>query len=232
MIVIKIGGSLLFDDNGNILADKIKSYCKIIKEAKNVCAIVCGGGIIARKYINASKIINMSESYKDFLGILVSRLNCFLFIAALGDIAYPKPAENIQDVLLSNAMNKIILAGGFIPAQSTTTVALEIAEILNSRDIIILTDVDGIYNKNPKEFTDALKYDKISIDELEKIIIKNSNDLQSAAGEYRIFDALSIQIFKRNNLNIRIINGNNPNNLKDVLSKGLLNTKIGTLIEK
>ncbi|MHA1338630.1 MAG: UMP kinase [Promethearchaeota archaeon] len=232
MFVIKIGGSLLFKENGDINAERIKEYSDVIKEAQNVSAIVCGGGMIARKYIKTSKIIPMSESYKDLLGIMVSRINARLFIAALAEYSYPKPVTNLQEALISKAMKKLIIAGGFIPGQSTTTVTLEIAEIINSNEIIILTDVNGIYNKNPKKYPNAKLFEHLSISKLEEIILQEGGEKQSAAGEYRIFDALSIQIFKRNNMKIRLINGNNYNNLREILQKGIDKCQIGTLITK
>lgn len=230
--ILKIGGSLLFDESGEINAHLISQYIRVIKESKKVKGIIIGGGSLARKYINAANFLKANESMKDLLGIDISRVNSRLFIIGLGDIAYPIPIKTLEEVIIANSMGKIAVLGGFIPGQSTTTVALEVAEAMNTQDILVLTDVDGIYNKNPKKFHDAKKYDKISTEELEKVILSMGEDNQAAAGEYRIFDALSIQIFKRGNFSIRLFNGKNIEEFEQILKDKIINSKIGTLITK
>ncbi len=230
--LIKIGGSLLFDKNGDIEVEKIKKFADIIKSVSNVGCIVCGGGIIARKYIHAARGLGLNESYLDLLGIDVSRVNARLLIASLGDNVFPSVIKSVEEAMIASISNKTIISGGFIPGQSTTTVSMEIAEAMNINRILILTDVDGIYDKNPKEFTDAQKYDKITIDDLEKVILGSGGENQSAAGEYRIFDALSVQIFKRSNIMIRLINGNKSKDLDKILKSDFLSSKLGTLIIK
>ncbi|MHA1729637.1 MAG: UMP kinase [Promethearchaeota archaeon] len=228
---MKLGGSILFDENGDINLKLIKEFVEVIKSTQKVKGIVCGGGIIARKFIHTARELGVNESSLDLLGIDVARVNARLLISALGNDAYPVVVKSVEEVQTASYFNKIIIAGGFVPGQSTTTVVMQIIEAINAKNLLILTDVDGIYDKNPKEFSDAKKFDKITIDELEKLIL-NVGEKQSAAGEYRIFDAVSIQIFKRNNFHIRLFNGNNPNNLREVLKSGIVSSKIGTLILK
>lgn len=230
--ILKVGGSLLFNELGEVNVQLINQYIRIIKEYKKVKGIIIGGGTIARKYINAAKFLNANESMKDLLGIDISRVNSRLFIIGLGDIAYPIPVKTLEEVMIANSMGKVAVLGGFIPGQSTTTVALEVAEAMNAENILILTDVDGIFNKNPKKYHDAKKYEKISIDELEQLILTMGDDNQAAAGEYRIFDALSIQIFKRGNFSIKLINGRKIEDCEQILKGEIYNSKVGTLITK
>ena len=229
--VIKIGGSLLFDKNGDIVIERIKILTDIIKSSHLIRGIVCGGGIIARKYINAGRNMGVDEFKLDLLGIEISRINAKLFLSILGDRAYPLIIKSVEEAQKASLSNKIIVAGGFIPGQSTTTVALQILEKLNLNKLLILTDVDGIYDKNPKIFPKAKKYDEISIDTLEKIIQKQG-EKQSNAGEYRIFDKVSTLIFKRNNMKIRLMSGYYPENIKKIIKGDIESTNIGTLILK
>ena len=41
--------------------------------------------------------------------------------------------------------------GGLTPGQSTTSVSLEVTEYINAEKLVILTDVDGIFDKDPKK---------------------------------------------------------------------------------
>ena len=230
-IAIKFGGSLLFNKEGDIERNLLQKLVEIMKKGKNIKSIVTGGGLIARKYIDYGRSLGINESYLDLLGIDVSRVNARLLIGLLGDIAYPIVIKTIDDAKLAFALNKIGISGGFLPGQSTTTVVLQIAEAINIKKIIILSDVDGIYSKNPKLHKDAKKFNKIKTEDLEKLII-NSKENQAAAGEYRIFDTVSLQLFKRNEILVRLINGKNMDNLKKLLNDDFESSNIGTLITK
>jgi uridylate kinase len=226
--VIKIGGSLLYENN-QLRVEKLKEFADMLKEMNNVSAIITGGGNMARTFISAAREFQASESFCDLIGIDVSRLNARLLISALGDIAYPEPIKTIEDARIAHLFNKILVIGGFVPGQSTTSVTFEVAEMLGASDILVLTNVDGVYDKDPRKYPDAEKFDAIPIDRLEEIIM-GGEITQAAAGEYRIFDAVSIQLFKRNKINVKMMNGENVEDLKEVLSDSSASKSIGTEI--
>jgi uridylate kinase len=207
--VIKFGGSLLFNDEKQINRQKIAKLCKIIrnKDSNESIAIVVGGGIIAREYINFVRNITDNEALCDLFGIQTSRLNARLFISSLGDLAYPIVPTTYDELALAQQSNKIIAMGGLQPGQSTTSVALEIAEFLRSQRVIILTDVKGIYTKDPDKYEDAELIDSLDYSQLTDIIVTQASSQQGAAGEYRIFDPVSLQILKRSKLEVHIGSG-------------------------
>jgi uridylate kinase len=226
--VIKVGGSLLFE--GDILnSAKIKEFCEIIKPRDDILAVVCGGGIVARKYIQLLRELGVNESKCDMMGIYISRLNAKLIIEGLRDASYPIVPETIEELSKNILFNKIVVLGGLQPGQSTTSVALEVSEFLNADELLILTDVDGIFNKDPKKFSDATKFDELTKTELQDLILKSFSDKQAAAGEYRIFDVVSLQILKRSELKVRIFSGKKLELLKKILDGN--STSIGTLIK-
>ena len=208
-IVIKIGGSLLFNKDKTILSEIIIEFCDIIKEANDFgnIVVICGGGILARVYINAVREFGGNEALCDTFGIDFSRINSRLIIANLGDHAYPQVPKSIEELSSAKLSQKIIVMGGLQPGQSTTSVALEVAEFINADEIIILTDVDGIYDKDPKKFEDAQLLKHLNYNQIQDLIIKLSDEKQAAAGEYRIFDAVSLQIIKRSKINVRVMSG-------------------------
>lgn len=229
-IIVKMGGSLLFDENLQVRSSIITELAAIFKKSPYLAGVVIGGGKIARKYIQAARHFHANESLCDSFGIGVSRLNALLLITALENKAYPKPLENPEEVRIASQFQKILVAGGFIPGQSTTSVTFEIAETINATDVIILTDVDGIYNKDPNIHSNATKFDKIAIPDLEKVIYGEGGNAQAAAGEYRIFDAVSLQILKRSHLNVRLTDGTNMSTLRQLLIEGKFDSSIGTQI--
>lgn len=229
-IVIKIGGSLLFKDNKDINFQKITEFCDIVSQNNNYesVVIVVGGGVIARQYINFIRKYTNNEALADLLGINVSQINARLLISYLNELAYPIVPKSIEKFSIAYLSKKIIVMGGLQPGQSTTSVALEIAEYIQAKQIIILTDVKGIYTKDPDKYKDAELLEHTSHQELTQILFGKNNKKQASAGEYRIFDAVSLQILKRSHLKIQIGSGKDLSKFKAFWMGKIQN--IGTLI--
>ncbi|HUW91192.1 MAG TPA: UMP kinase [Candidatus Nanopelagicaceae bacterium] len=231
-IVIKFGGSLLFSEGGTINYEKITEFCDIIKNNKNYdsIVIVCGGGTIARQYIKAIRGFTDNEVLCDMIGIDISRINSRLMIANMKEFAYPQVPKSFEELAVALNSHKVAVMGGLQPGQSTTSVAIQVAEFLKAKRLVILTDVDGIYDKDPKVFDDAQLLRELNYDSLQKIILEMSEDTQAAAGEYRIFDAVSLQILKRSNVVVSVISGSKLDQFKKLWNNEKVN--IGTTITK
>jgi uridylate kinase len=210
-VVVKLTGKLF--DLGNV--DILKSYCRIIRDRflrGYRFAIVCGGGSTARHYINMARKLGVSESWSDLLGINVSRVNALLMNAALGDIAYSYIPKNVDEVLTAWSSGKVVTLGGLQPGQSTNAVAMVIAELVGADLVVNATDVDGVYDKDPKKYSDARLLPKITINELKNLISSRSE-----AGTYELFDQLAISIAERSKIKIYFVNGFKPENIEKVL---------------
>ncbi len=220
--VIKLGGHLFF--NENIKISLIKAYNKFFQKIakKEKIVIVIGGGEISRKYISAAREMGLNEAICDEIGICISRMNAYFLSQIFGDIAYPVIAENLQQIKQYLTQKNIVIVGGFQPGQSTTAVAAIIAEALKAEKLIIATNVDGVYNKDPKKYPDAKIIEKITPKELYNIL----KDESQIAGEYKLFDKLSLTIIKRSKINCIVLNGENIENVEKALS----GKKVGTLI--
>ncbi|HME52030.1 MAG TPA: UMP kinase [Candidatus Lokiarchaeia archaeon] len=227
--VLKIGGSLLFDDEMNVKIDSIQEFIEfIVKNVPRLDCVVVGGGKIARAYINAIKDIHPNEAVQDLLGIKVSRLNALAIANLVGpDVAYQGVPESIESLLRlkSELPDKIVFMGGLEVGQSTTSVACEAAEALEAASLVIGTDVDGIYTKNPKEYTDAIKLDEITLAEI-ATILDLGNATNQQAGEYRILDNVSIGIIARSKFPVRIVKGD-----VDTFEAAFAGEAVGTLVK-
>ncbi len=225
--VVKIGGSLLFDDKLNVNTAKIKEFVEFIKaNEKRIDVVVVGGGTVARSYIGAVKAVRPNEAVQDLLGIKVSRLNALAIAGLVGaDLAYQGVPESIEELLRvkSAAPGKVVFLGGVEIGQSTTSVACEAAEALE-RPRVIGTDVDGIYTKDPDKHKDAKKLDEVTIAEVAKILGLGSFANQQA-GEYRILDNVSLGIISRSKIPVRLVKGE-----AKVLAAALAGEKVGTVV--
>ncbi len=205
-VVLKIGGSLLFDGT-NFNASRVKNFAQMVTNTPEIQVIIVGGGSIARIYIQGARALGASEAECDLLGIATSRMNAQLLIRAFGDNAYPRVPESVERFAMARATGKIVVVGGLQPGQSTTSVAVIIAEYMHADRLLVLTDVDGIYDKDPRKFSDAKRFSTITVGELQKVLQKGAGAKQAAAGEYQIFDPVSSELVKRSKLPVLLMSG-------------------------
>ncbi len=217
--VLKIGGSLLYDKDGNILVEKVRAYAAAIKslvKAEHSLVVVVGGGIPARVFITAARDLGANEAQCDWLGIKLARNNAELLCAGLGDIAYPKIVETLDELEVAVKLGKVVLMGGLIPGQSTNAVAALAAETVNAETLFNATNVDGVYDRDPKE-SGAKRFDTISIVELKKVLSGGG----TKAGEYKLFDSVAIRVVERSKIPTVIFDGRDPDNLTRVFSENI-----------
>lgn len=219
-IVIAIGGSILLKEYDN---KKFEEYAKIIRQInqEHEIFIVVGGGRPARDYIGVVRDMGLSESICDEIGIEVTRINARLLQLALRDVSYPGIPENFQEALEYSAVGKIVIMGGTEPAHSTDAVSSILAEYVDADLVINATSVDGLYDKDPNKFDDAVMFSEVTPDKLLEIVSTNDNK----AGTYEFIDKTAIGIIKRSNIKTVIVNGNNPENVRTAITE-----PIGTLI--
>jgi uridylate kinase len=117
--------------------------------------VVTGGGQIARFYINTARKLGLDESSLDLMGIDVSRLNAKLLISSLGSHVYPNVPKSLDEISNFIESNKIIVSGGLHPGQSTNATSALIAEKIKANQFINATDVEGIYDSDPRKNQNA-----------------------------------------------------------------------------
>ncbi len=217
--MLKISGKIINPDK----PDAIKGYAETIKNIVSRgyrVVVVVGGGPYARSYISCSRSIGLNQAQSDMLGIEVSRLNALLLTYTIGKDVYLPIPRNIEEVENAWSTSKIIVLGGLQPGQSTAAVAAIVAEILGIKKILYATDVEGIYDRDPKIYRDAKKLDIVSVDELSKILSQRFE-----AGGYELIDPLAISIIRRSCIDVIVFDGINPHNVYRAL-EGAIGTKV------
>ena len=222
--VLKIGGSLLYDDDGHVRIDRLREYADSIKSLVHdghSLVVVVGGGKPARVYITAARTLGADEAQCDWLGIKAARNNAELLGAALGDFAYPKVVDDYDELEVAVNLGKVVLLGGMVPGQSTNAVAAASAELIHADMLFNATNVEGVYDRNPEK-PDAKKLESVTISQLREIL----SDEGIKAGQYNLFDPVAIRIVERSQILTVIFNGNKPENLKKVFNKEKIGTRI------
>lgn len=136
MRIISVGGSVVAPDRIN--TDFILKLKDILKGEDFV--IVIGGGKIARDYVSeVSDIID--DEAKDRIGIMATRLNAEVVGSIFGINVLYSPQK-----VDGNAV-----ASGYKPGYSTDMVSVMFAEKNGVEEVINLTNVDHVYDRDPSE---------------------------------------------------------------------------------
>lgn len=223
-VVISIGGSVLVPNEED--ADYMKKLASMLKEisATHKLFVVTGGGRIARYYILFGRALNADERYLDELGIEVTRLNARLLIKALGDQAYPKPAEDIDEAEEAGNTYKIVVMGGTAPGHTTDAVSAMLAEKVGAVRLVNATNVDSVYDSDPKKNENAKKFDRMSYEQLKGV----SSEKHERAGPTVIFDPKGADIINKAKIPLYVCHGRNLEALKNaILGKEFNGTIVG-----
>ncbi|MEM0374575.1 MAG: UMP kinase, partial [Sulfolobales archaeon] len=156
--------------------------------------------------------------------IYSTRLNAYLLTYYLYELTPKKVPETLEEFLVLWSLGKVVIAGGFQPGQSTNAVSALIAESISADLLINLTNVEGVYDKDPKKYTDAKLLEYVYYDELERILEENQSYL---AGAYELLDPLSIKILKRSKIKALIVNYQNISKLIDIIDGRI---KLGSIV--
>lgn len=219
-VVIKLSGKVFSDETGV----EIKKYARMLEEmsVKVQPVVVAGGGKIARHYIGIARSFGLDEASLDIMGILVSRLNAALLVAALGKKAHHAVPEDLEQVTHAAADGKIVVTGGLHPGQSTNATAALIAEKVGAARFVNATDVEGIYDSDPRTNKDAKMFDKITV----KKCLSLLGGENSMAGGYDLMDIVALKVIERSKIPTMVIKSE-PAIIKQVV---LRNKKSGTSI--
>ncbi len=205
-VVLSLGGSVIPVEEPETIMN-IGSLLK--KCAGNVdLYIVTGGGKTARAYIKTARTFGVGEEFLDEIGIAATRLNAMLlkpFICPRKDV--PKTVEEAA------AMTPPVIMGGTTPGHSTDAVGAMLASAVDADRFVIATDVDGIYDSDPKKNKEAKKFDSIPIKELRNM----SPDEWKEAGKSSAIDGIACGIIDENRIKTYVVNGKNFEALENAI---------------
>jgi uridylate kinase len=214
-VVISLGGSILIPE---LKENRIQAYLPVLEKiaAKHRLFVVVGGGGGARDYIGVARNLGIDEGTADEIGILVTRLNATLLISALGEAAYPKVAESHSEAKKFAESKKIVVMGGITPGQTTDAVAAVLAERVHADVFVNVTSVNGIYDKDPKEFPGAQRFNTLTPKELIAIVSQGG----LGAGSHNVLDIIAARVVERSHIPLVVLDGTAPKNLSDALLTG------------
>lgn len=228
-ILLKLSGEVLAGEAGHgIDFDTVTDICGYVKRAAETgvqIGIVVGGGNFWRGRSSG----DMNRVRADNMGMLATVMNSLALCEALeqlgvkarvmSSVAMQPIAEQYvaRDAVAHMNDGEVVIfgCGTGCPFFSTdTTAALRAAEI--EADVIFkATNVDGVYDKDPNKFTDAVKYDELTHSEV-------------LAKGLKVMDSTAASLCRDNGISILVFNLEDPENILRALN----GEKIGTLVKE
>ena len=222
-VALSLGGSIFSRDTG-IDVKYVKEFSKSVLEIskKHEVFIVTGGGRTARLYIEAGRRLGLNEDLLDTLGIIATRLNALIVSASLGENGLGFVPERIEDIDKIEK-GKIFVMGGTVPGHTTDAVSAMLAVHKGADLLINATNVDGVYEKDPKKDPTAKRFERLTTSQLLKIVKTTGYQ----AGTSAVIDPKAALIIHENKIKTVVVDGRNVRNIVDAVD-GLVR---GTVIE-
>ncbi len=213
VVVISLGGSLIVPEKMD--AEFLEGFKHLLRRHYNThrFVIVCGGGTIARKYISVLKSDHKSERQLSIAGIRATRMNAQFMMQFFGKEANDKLPLDMEEVKDNLRRNNIVICGALRFAENSTsdTTAAKLAHFFNT-DFINVTNVNGLYTKDPREHKDAKLIRKISWKDFEKKALA----IKHAPGQHFVLDQNAAVLIRKHKI-LTFIIGNNLKNLEKIL---------------
>jgi len=221
-VVVRVGGSVVGSPLSSLLIAKYVDLLKELKQQGHEVVAVVGGGSLAREFIKAAADLGLEETRRDWAAIHVSRLFAQLFMLSLGEIGCGSVPVSVDEAQACFDTGKVVVFGGLRPGMTTDSVAALIGERIHADLLVKGSNVDGIYSKDPKKYSDAKKLDALRFEDLGKLFEADSH----RAGINQIIDPEAVKILQRCKIKTVVVNGYDSENVLAAV-KG---KQVGTVI--
>jgi uridylate kinase len=229
-VLLKLSGEALMGKHSSGIDPEVVDT--VAAEIREVVAlgvqlgIVIGGGNIFRGLAASAK--GMERTSADYMGMLATVINSLALQSALERAGVPvrvQTAIEMKEVAepfiqrravrhLEKGRVVIFAAGTGNPYFTTDTAATLRAVEIKADIILKATNVDGVYDRDPVRYADAIMYDKISYNE---VLTKN----------LKVMDATAISLCRDNGLPLSVFNLQQAGNIKRVICGENVGTIVG-----
>jgi uridylate kinase len=214
--VLSLGGSLVVP-NGGIDIQFLTMFNEFIRDQisskKRRFFIVVGGGSTARHYRDAAEAVvghKVTDEDLDWIGIHTTRLNAHMVRVIFRDIAHSHVIKHYE--IIRKADEPVVVAAGWKPGWSTDYCAITLCQDYGIPHALNLTNVDQVYDKDPKNNPDAKPITETTWEEYRKM----SGD-KWVPGMNLPFDPIASKLAHELGITVKILNGKNLANVAKAL---------------
>ncbi len=229
-ILLKISGESLMGENlfgidvGTV--DRVaREVSQVFNLGVQVCLVIGAGNIFRGLSAAAEGMDRASADYMGMLGTVMNSLAMQNSLERIGVESRVQSAITMTEICESYSRrrairhmekNRVVIfaAGTGNPYFTTDTAAALRASEMSCDAIFKGTLVNGIYDKDPKKYDDAIKFDKISFHE---VLTRN----------LRVIDSAAVSLARENDIPIVVFSINEENSFVDIM-EGKGNSSIVT----
>lgn len=202
-VVVSVGGSLIVP--GEIDTAFLKQFRNLILKKIDEgfsFYIITGGGKLARRYQEAAKTVreDLTNADSDWIGIHATRLNAHLFRTLFTEYARDRIVKDPTKAL--SPRTPIIIGSGWKPGNSTDHCAVMAAKKIGAKKVVNLSNIDYVYDSDPRENPNAQKFETLSWKKFRDIIPKDWDPGLSSP-----FDPVAAREAEAQKLEVAVING-------------------------
>ena len=218
-VLLKLGGEMFGGGQVGLDPDVValvaRQIADVVRSGVQV-AVVIGGGNIVRGVEVSSR--GVSRPTGDTMGMLATMMNCLALEAAIERKGTPARTlsafvmPEISELFTRSATHKylaegrIVLLGGGTgnPFFTTDTTAVLRAAEIGAQAVLKATNVDGVYNADPKKDPKAKRFDRLT-------------HSQAIEGGYKVMDATAFALARETSLPIIVFSIAEPGSIGAIL---------------
>jgi len=228
-ILLKLSGEALSGDNGNgIDPNRARDIALRVKEVREMgvdVAIVIGAGNLWRGRVGLE--LGMDRATADYMGMLATVMNALALMDSLEGLGV---WTRVQSAIEMRAVaepyirrrairhlekGRVVIFGGGTgnPYFSTDTAAALRATEIGADVVIKATKVDGVYDRDPKVYADAVRFDRLT-------------HIEAISQRLNVMDSTAISLCMDNDMPILVLNLWEPG----ALMAAIHGEPVGTLV--
>jgi len=229
-VLLKLSGEALAGDKKfGIDFEVVRSVCKVIKECSDLgveIGVVVGGGNFWRGVKDGGG--KMERTRADHMGMMATVMNSLAVADVLEQLgaevrvqtaleirAVAEPYIRLKaDKHLRNGRVVVFGCGTGNPYFSTDTAAVLRAAEIGADIILLAKNIDGVYSADPRLDKDAVKYDRISYDDV-------------LSQHLAVMDSTATSLSMDNNIPVIVFALRDPENIR----RAVMGEPIGTIVE-
>ena len=209
--MVSIGGSVFLSGDGDTAyLDKLAALLRRLGRSFPLVVTV-GGGRTAREYIRLGRSLGFTEVELDEIGIDVTRLHARLLAGRIGPPTPSHPPTSVAQAIHEIHRVSPVVLGGTEPGHTTDGVAALIAVRLRAARLVNATNVDGIYDRDPRTSRRARLLKELSWAEFGELVRRSTT---GEAGQEFLFDRLGADALARAGIPLRVVHGRDLDNLE------------------
>jgi len=200
--IISVGGSIVIPKTGFNIRFLKQFRELIIKEARRGgrFILIVGGGATCRQYQSTlKKAVKTNNETLDWMGIHATILNANFIRLLFGEYAYKEVVTNPTKKIKTN--KPIIVGAGWKPGCSSDKDAILAAKTYGAKEVINLSDIDFVYDKDPSKNKNAKSIRKMEWSEFLKMFNGWS------PGKNAPFGPPAAKMAQKLGISVKILNG-------------------------